>query len=124
MTFQSFEQTLKQPSQLWIVLLLGLIGLLFGMSSAHALVQRGVGNLSFEEPVISTVSPCRVYLADSKVPFWETNHPPTPEETVGSCNGGTVSSPPLVAPIFEIWRGPRSGMTARSGTQFIELNAT
>lgn len=134
MTFQSFERVLKQPSQLWARLwgLFAMLMLGFGSSSAHALIQRGVGNLSFEQPVISSTTPCRVYIAQDKVPFWSTNHPNVTEEATGGCTGAPVTG--VRAPIFEVWRGPRNIngnegsnsdlVRGRSGAQFIELNAT
>lgn len=105
---------------------------LFSAFNANALIQRGIGNLSFESPVISTTTPCRVYIAESKVPFWQTNHAATPEQQTGGCTNTPLTG--ANESIFEIWRGPRNiagneGLNteliaARRGAQFSELNAT
>lgn len=93
--------------------------------TAQAQVQRGFVNLGFEQPALQTPG-CRVYIAASQVPGWNTTHPATPTENVGGC----VVPPGFAqtAPILELWRTPRnnsSGGTvdARSGTQIAELNA-
>lgn len=93
--------------------------------TAAAQVQRSFFNLSFEQPALQTTG-CRVYIAASQVPGWNTTHPATPTENVGGCvvPAGFAQT----APILELWRTPRDSASggpviARSGTQIAELNA-
>lgn len=105
-------------------------GILLGLaaavvSPASAQVQRGFINLSFEDPSLVTAG-CRVYIAASQVPGWNTTHTPHATETSGTCtvpDGFTQT-----APILELWRTPRSTnsggtVNARGGAQIAELNA-
>ncbi len=92
---------------------------------AWAQVQRSFSDLSFEAPDLQTAG-CRVYIAASQVPGWDTTHPSAATENVGGCVVPAGFS--QNAPIIEMWRTPRdngSGGTvnARSGRQVAELNA-
>ena len=92
---------------------------------AGAQVQREFTNLSFEQPDLQTPG-CRVYIAATQVPGWNTTHTPYGTQNVGGCVVPSGFS--QTAPILELWRTPRdnaSGGTvnARSGTQIAELNA-
>ncbi len=102
-----------------------LAALLLLAGTVQAQVQRGFVNLGFEQPALQTPG-CRVYIAASQVPGWNTTHPATPTENVGGC----VVPPGFAqtAPILELWRTPRNNnsggtVNARSGTQIAELNA-
>ena len=105
--------------------LLLLLATMLPLVPAQAQVQRGFSNLSFEEPALQTPG-CRVYIADSQVPGWNTTHPAAAAENVGGC----VVPPGFAqtAPILELWRTPRNNasggsVNARSGVQIAELNA-
>lgn len=99
----------------FVCLLLALIAM-----PAAAQVQRSLVNLSFEEPNLVTGA-CRVYISHNQVPGWNTTHRSQATENVGGCvvPAGFSQS----APIIEMWRTPRSGVSARSGNQLAELNA-
>ena len=92
---------------------------------AQAQVQRQFVNLGFEDPALVTPG-CRVYIAASQVPGWNTTHPAYATQNVGGCVVPAGFN--QTAPILELWRTPRdnaSGGTvnARSGVQIAELNA-
>ena len=95
---------------------------------AQAAIQRGFVNLGFEEPQISTGSPCRASIGDHLIPGWITDHP-LDEQNVSCPPGYSGPSYSGDARLVEVWRGPRqlsSGqgdIAARSGIQFAELNA-
>ncbi len=99
---------------------LAAMALLFSFAS-HAQVQRSFINLSFEDPDLGGVG-CRVYIAESLVPGWTTNHPSGPNQ-----NAGCAAVPPGFVggsgPLLEIWETPRGTYNARSGSQMAELNA-
>ena len=104
--------------------LLALSALAF-VAPASAQVQRSFINLSFEQPNLVTPG-CRVYIAASQVPGWNTTHPNAVAQNVGGCiePAGFAQT----APILELWRTPRDNgsggpVNARSGTQIAELNA-
>ncbi len=106
----------------WLVAGAVLLGI---AQPASAQVQRSFVNLGFEQPGLVTPG-CRVYIAASQVPGWQTTHPPAATENVGGCvvPGGFNQT----APILELWRTPRdnaSGGTvnAPEGVQIAELNA-
>ncbi|HRO27627.1 MAG TPA: hypothetical protein PLD19_09360, partial [Luteimonas sp.] len=92
---------------------------------AAAQVQRNFTNLSFEQPNLVTAG-CRVYIAASQVPGWNTTHRNQATENSGGC----VVPPGFAqtAPILEIWRTPRNNnsggtVNAPTGSQIAELNA-
>lgn len=92
---------------------------------ATAQVQRSFANLSFEQPNLATAG-CRVYIAASQVPGWNTTHTPFATQNVGDCVVPAGFS--QTAPILELWRTPRDNasggmVNARSGSQIAELNA-
>lgn len=108
----------------WMAGLLG-IGALFVAAPAMAQVQRLFNNLSFETPNLVTPG-CRVYIAASQVPGWNTTHPNATTQNVGSCVVPAGFN--QTAPILELWRTPRDNasggvVNARSGNQIAELNA-
>lgn len=101
---------------------------LLWVTPTHA-YQRSYLNLGFESPVIDVAAPCRVYIANTRVPGWSTTHPFENEQASG-CN--TPISVTGSGQLIEIWYGPRAigggtGTTdrvpAREGNQFVELNA-
>lgn len=88
-------------------------------------MQRNFNNLGFETPDLG-VAGCRVYIAASQVPGWNTTHRNHQTENSGGCTvpAGFSQS----APIIEIWRTPRNNssggtVNARSGIQIAKLNA-
>ena len=101
-------------------------GMLLGIAlPAGAQVQRSFVNLGFEQPALATPG-CRVYIASSQVPGWQTTHPPAATENVGGCvvPGGFNQT----APVLELWRTPRDNssggaVNAPQGVQIAELNA-
>lgn len=105
----------------WLLLALAALA----SAPAAAQVQRNFSNLGFEQPNLATPG-CRVYIAASQVPGWNTTHRNHATENSGGC----VVPPGFSqnAPILEIWRTPRNNssggtVNARSGTQIAELNA-
>ena len=91
---------------------------------AVAQVQRHFVNLGFEAPVLETPG-CRVYIAASQVPGWNTTHAPHAAENVGGCV--VPSGFAQTAPIIELWRTPRSNssggtVTARTAQGFIDTH--
>ncbi len=99
-------------------------------SQAHA-YQRSYLNLGFEQPVIDSRAPCRVYLANTRVPGWLTTHPFWAEAASSECSTSHIATTGT-GQIIEIWQGPRdiaggsnttNRMPAREGNQFVELNA-
>lgn len=105
----------------WLLLALGALA----SAPVAAQVQRNFTNLGFEQPALHTAG-CRVYIAASQVPGWNTTHRDHTTENSGGCivPAGFNQS----APILEIWRTPRNNtsggnVAARSGTQIAELNA-
>ena len=91
---------------------------------AQAQVQRSIINPSFEAPNLATAG-CRVYIAESQVQGWSTNHPNANTENSGGCvvPAGFAQN----APIIELWRTPRTNnsptIIAPDGSQVAELNA-
>lgn len=94
-------------------------------------LQRSFINLGFELPHLGG-NPCRVYIDQAAVPGWTTTHTLWRQEKrsagcasviEGFVITGTGDLNGPEAPILEIWRGPRDGISARSGAQFAELNA-
>lgn len=105
----------------WLLLALAALA----SAPVAAQVQRNFSNLGFEQPGLVTPG-CRVYIAASQVPGWNTTHRNHQTENSGGC----VVPPGFTqnAPIIEIWRTPRNNssggtVNARSGTQIAELNA-
>lgn len=98
----------------------GLAAFAMTATLAHAQVQRSFINLGFEEPNLGNPG-CRVYIQESLVPGWTTNHPPQFNWNLG------CAMPPGFdfgfGPQIEIWKTPRAAVVARSGTQLAELNA-
>lgn len=109
-------------------------------STAQGVIQRSFVNLGFESVQISNGSPCRVYASQgASVPGWSTTHPSYSATDRVVCPPGVNAGVDTtsVAPIIEVWKGPRdinggSGacttntdncISARSGSQFVELNA-
>ncbi len=90
----------------------------------HAQVQRSIINPSFEAPNLVTTG-CRVYIAESQVPGWSTNHPSVATENSGGCT--VPAGFAQTAPIIELWKTPRTNnsptIIAPDGTQVAELNA-
>jgi uncharacterized repeat protein (TIGR01451 family) len=111
----------RPPCRLGLAFLLAL-----GMAGgASAQVQRSFVNLGFEAPALVTPG-CRVYIAATQVPGWQTTHVATASENSGGCvvPGGFVQT----APILELWRTPRDNssggsVSAPQGVQIAELNA-
>lgn len=107
---------------------LGLVlcaGMVLTAGPVSAQVQRNFINLGFEDPNLATAG-CRVYIAASQVPGWETTHTAHVTENSGGC--AVPSGFDQTAPILEIWRTPRSStsggtVNARGGVQLAELNA-
>lgn len=98
---------------------------------ASAQVQRSMINPSFESPDLVTAG-CRVYINQSQVDGWKTNHPNYATENSGGCvvNGssGTTNLGVSPGPILELWKTPRDNasggsVTAPGGSQIAELNA-
>ncbi len=96
-----------------------------------AQVQRSIINPSFEAPNLTTIG-CRVYINESQVPGWTTNHAPYQTENSGGCivNGsaGTTNLGASPGPILELWKTPRDNasggiVNAPDGSQIAELNA-
>ncbi|SDB88148.1 hypothetical protein SAMN05421749_101659 [Acinetobacter marinus] len=115
--------------RLILIYLVALISILVSDLS-HAAYQRSYENLGFELPKIAT-SPndCRVYLSSTRIPGWNTTHGTRSEGYSGTCTISTSGS----GQIIEMWSGPRNingtagnkldTISAREGTQFVELNA-
>lgn len=100
-------------------------GLVLAAGPVSAQVQRNFINLGFEAPNLATAG-CRVYIAASQVPGWETTHTSHVTENSGDCV--VPSGFDQTAPILEIWHTPRSStsggtVNARGGVQLAELNA-
>ncbi|MFT3763524.1 MAG: hypothetical protein QM761_13155 [Pseudoxanthomonas sp.] len=115
-------------SALAVALAAALAALSPGNAAAQSatVAQRSFINLSFEVPDL--VNPgCRVYIDQSFVPGWTTNHPLWNQETSGTCTVPSGFTPGVQGNIIELWHTPRTngGLTvnARSGTQLAELNA-
>lgn len=101
--------------------LVGLLMLGGAVAPAAAQVQRSFLNLGFELPNLTNAG-CRVYIGDSQVPGWITSAPAQgTEKSPSNCTPLVLN--PTNGRIIEIWRGPRTGVTAREGQQFAELNA-
>lgn len=87
---------------------------------AHAQVQRNYLNPGFESPALTAASPaagCYKLLSEALVSGWTTTHP------VGA-DGGTCTAPVGPSgPLMEMWRTNFNGVPARSGLNFVELNA-
>ncbi|MBN8742049.1 MAG: hypothetical protein J0H86_21260, partial [Xanthomonadaceae bacterium] len=83
---------------------------------AWSQVQRTFVNLGFEQPSAGTAS-CYFQVADTQVPGWTTNHPGQAGKACAPGIGATTG------PLIEIWANAFSGVNARAGTQFAELNA-
>jgi hypothetical protein len=100
---------------------LALLMLCGAIQPALAQVQRSFVNPSFEAPALtaSTVSAgCYVQVDQNTVPGWNTTH--------ASMNGsGNCTSPSRAIPgrLIEMWRDGFSGVKARDGFNFAELNA-
>ncbi len=87
----------------------------------RAQVQRNYLNPGFETPTLTAASPaagCFKLLSETLVPGWTTTHP------VGA-DGGTCTAPVGPSgPQMEMWRTNFQGVPARSGSNFVELNAS
>jgi hypothetical protein len=87
---------------------------------AYAQVQRNYLNPGFESPALtatSTAAGCYKLLSETLVPGWTTTHP------VGA-DGGTCTAPVGPSgPLMEMWRTNFNAVPARSGLNFVELNA-
>lgn len=127
--FLYIKQWLKSSFLLFYTQFL-LLSLVFLSVNAQAAYQRSYLNLGFESPVIDTTAPCRVYIANTRVPGWLTTHPFGNEESVGECTSPISATG--VGQLMEVWKGPRdinggggttNRMPAREGSQFVELNA-
>ncbi len=85
-----------------------------------AQVQRNYLNPGFESPALtapSAAAGCYKLLSETLVPGWTTTHP------VGA-DGGTCTAPVGPnGPLMEMWRTNFNGVPARSGLNFVELNA-
>ncbi|MDC8014006.1 putative Ig domain-containing protein [Tahibacter soli] len=95
---------------------LAIAAALLGASAAPAQVQRTFVNLGFELPDAGT-STCYFQIAENAVPGWTTNHP---------SQAGAACAPNIAhttGPLIEIWANGFSGVMARHGKQFAELNA-
>lgn len=97
---------------------------LIGLSTAgqaRAQVQRNYLNPGFESPALTAANPatgCFKLLSETLVPGWTTTHP------VGA-DGGTCTAPVGPSgPQMEMWRTNFQGVPARSGVNFVELNAS
>ncbi|TXI51034.1 MAG: DUF11 domain-containing protein [Lysobacter sp.] len=88
---------------------------------ASAQVQRNYLNPGFESPALTAASAaagCYKLLSETLVPGWTTTHP------VGA-DGGTCTAPVGPSgPQMEMWRTNFNGVPARSGSNFVELNAS
>jgi RHS repeat-associated protein len=84
--------------------------------AAMAQVQRTFVNLGFELPSAAP-STCAFQVSETLVPGWTTNHP---SQSGTGCGPNVAQTP---GPLIEIWRSGFSSVSARSGSQFAELNA-
>ena len=94
--------------------------LALSVSPAVAQVQRSYLNPSFEVPVLTAsnnANGCYRQLDESLVPGWTTTHPA--QGGSGDCVSPGASSGRLL----ELWRTNFSGVPARLGLNFVELNA-
>lgn len=88
---------------------------------ASAQVQRNYLNPGFESPTLTAANVangCYKLLSETLVPGWTTTHPVGAEG--GDCTAPTSPSGPLM----EMWRTNFQGVPARSGINFVELNAS
>ncbi|MEQ1514603.1 MAG: hypothetical protein ABL934_18255 [Lysobacteraceae bacterium] len=99
------------------------VAVLIGMcvtDDAYAQVQRNYLNPGFESPALTAASAaagCYKLLSETLVPGWTTTHP------IGA-DGGTCTAPVGPSgPLMEMWRTNFNGVPARSGLNFVELNA-
>lgn len=90
-------------------------------SAAHAQIQRGFDNLSFEVPDLGT-NACFVITRASDVPGWNTTETNTSASGSG-CNGFTSNAGTPGNGGIELWANGFSGVTSAVGTQHAELNA-
>lgn len=100
------------------------VAVLIGICAAgevHAQVQRNYLNPGFESPALTAANAatgCFKLLSETLVPGWTTTHP------VGA-DGGTCTAPVGPSgPQMEMWRTNFQGVPARSGLNFVELNAS
>lgn len=84
---------------------------------AQAQLQRSFINQGFEAPNLEATN-CYRQLADSQVPGWSTTHPS--QATGGTC---PITANPTSGPLIELWGNNFTGVPAREGSQFAELNA-
>lgn len=103
-----------------LVAVVAFIGL-YAMGDAHAQVQRNYLNPGFESPALTAANAatgCFKLLSETLVPGWTTTHP------IGA-DGGTCTAPVGPSgPQMEMWRTNFQGVPARSGLNFVELNAS
>jgi uncharacterized repeat protein (TIGR01451 family) len=99
---------------------IGLLGLC-AVSQVHAQVQRNYLNPGFESPALTAANPangCYKLLSETLVPGWTTTHP------VGAQGGDCTAPASPSGPQMEMWRTNFQGVPARSGLNFVELNAS